>query len=173
MKPMKPSIRQPIRQPICQPIRQQITAAARGWLGTPFHHEARVKGAGVDCLQLLIAVYGEVGLLPSITAEHYPWDWHFHRSEERYLQGVAKYATQVPAPDAGDIALFKFGRCVSHAAIVLDWPRCVHAYFGHGVVEVDAEQGAELGGRLHSFWSVVMPVVMPVVKPMVKTGERN
>jgi NlpC/P60 family putative phage cell wall peptidase len=136
-------------------MRQQIITAARGWLGTPFHHEGRVKGAGVDCLQLLIAVYSEVGLLPPVEPEHYPWDWHFHRSEERYLQGVAQHARQVPAAEPGDIDLFKFGRCVSHAAIVLDWPRCIHAYFGQGVVEVDAVQGAELADRLHSFWSVI------------------
>lgn len=27
-----------------------IVAEARTWLGTPFHHQGRVKGAGVDCV---------------------------------------------------------------------------------------------------------------------------
>ncbi len=136
-------------------IREQIVAAARAWQSTPFHHAGRVKGAGVDCLQLLVAVYSEVGLLPPVDTGHYPRDWHFHKSEERYLDAVSSHAYQVGVPQPGDLALFKFGRCVSHAAIVIDWPLCIHAYFGQGVVEVDAVNGAELAGRLHSFWSLV------------------
>jgi cell wall-associated NlpC family hydrolase len=143
--------------------RVEIVAAARAWLNTPFHHAGRVKGVGVDCLQLLIAVYAEVGLLPAIDVGHYARDWHFHKSEERYLEGVAQWATRlepwpgetVVTPQPGDLALFTFGRCVSHAAIVIDWPICIHAYVGQGVVEVDAVDGAELAGRLHSFWSLV------------------
>ena len=29
-----------------------VIAAARGWLGTPYHDQASVKGAGCDCLGL-------------------------------------------------------------------------------------------------------------------------
>lgn len=134
--------------------RAAVVAAAQGWLRTPFHHAARVKGVGVDCLQLLIAVYSEVGLIPEVDPGHYPWDWHMHKSEERYLAGVAQFAVQTSDPQPGDIALFTFGKCVSHAAIVIDWPRVVHAYFRQGVVETDAENGAELAGRLHSFWTL-------------------
>lgn len=136
-------------------IRAEIVAVALAWLNTPFHHAGRVKGVGVDCLQLLVAVYSEVGLLPAVDTGHYPRDWHFHKSEERYLDAVSGHANQVDVPLPGDLALFKFGRCVSHAAIVIDWPLCIHAYFGQGVVEVDAVNGAELAGRLHSFWSLV------------------
>lgn len=145
-------------------LRAEIVAAARAWLNTPFHHAGRVKGVGVDCLQLLVAVYSEVGLLPAVDTGHYPRDWHFHKSEERYLQAVASYAAPLSAmdrPQPGDLALFKFGRCVSHAAIVIEWPLCIHAYFGQGVVEVDAMNGAELAGRLHSFWSLVPEVEEP------------
>lgn len=134
--------------------RAAVVAAARGWLQTPFHHGACVRGVGVDCLQLLIGVYGGLGLIPAIDPGPYPWDWHMHKDEERYLNGVAQVAVQTSDPLPGDIALFKFGKCVSHAAIVLDWPTVIHAYFGQGVVETDAEHGAELAGRLHSFWTL-------------------
>lgn len=135
--------------------RERIVAAARTWLNTPFHHAGRVKGVGVDCAQLLIAVYDEAGLLAPPSIDPYPWDWHFHRDIERYRDTVAQYGRQVESPLPGDLALFKFGRCVSHAAIVIDWPLCIHAYSKLGVVEVDALQGAELAGRLDSFWSVL------------------
>ncbi len=136
-------------------VRDDIVAHARAWLRTPFHHQGRVKGVGVDCLQFLIAVNQESGLLPEVQYEHYPRDWHFHQDEERYLNAVSRYARRVEIPLPGDFALFKFGRCVSHAAIVIDWPLCIHAYVGQGVVEVDGESSAELSGRLHSFWSMV------------------
>ncbi|MDO6044547.1 hypothetical protein Q4P48_08410 [Neisseria gonorrhoeae] len=45
-------------------LRARIVEEARSWLGTPYHHHAMVKGAGVDCAMLLVAVYGAVGLLP-------------------------------------------------------------------------------------------------------------
>lgn len=136
--------------------RERILAAARAWLGTPFHHAARIKGVGVDCLHFVVAVYQEVGLLPAgIPLEDYPRDWHLHQGEERYLKGVMNHADLTDDPQPGDIALFKFGRCVSHAALVVEWPRVIHSLAPHGVMESDAEHDAELRGRLHSFWTVV------------------
>ena len=43
--------------------RQAVVAEALTWLGTPYHHRARVKGAGVDCGQLLAAVFEGAGVL--------------------------------------------------------------------------------------------------------------
>ena len=33
-----------------------VVRMARTWLGTPYHHQGRVKGAGVDCGGLVIGV---------------------------------------------------------------------------------------------------------------------
>lgn len=133
--------------------RAAVLTEAKEWLGTPFHHMAQVKGAGVDCAQFLIGVFHAVGAVPKVEPGYYPHDWHFHRSEEQYLRWVARYARKVSTPQPGDIALFRFGRCVSHAAIVVEWPLVIHSYFGQGVVYADAK-GAELGGRLDSFWTI-------------------
>lgn len=40
----------------------KIVRQARIWLGTPFHHQARLKGKGCDCLGLIIGVVDELGL---------------------------------------------------------------------------------------------------------------
>lgn len=133
--------------------RDRIIAAARGWLGTPYHHQGRVKGAGVDCLTLLLEVFEEAGVLPHIETPDYPHDWHFHRGEERYLAGLDRHAHPVATPQPGDVAMFRFGRCASHAAIVVDWPTVIHAYYRQGCVYASADD-AELSGRLDSFWSV-------------------
>jgi hypothetical protein len=31
-------------------------AQARTWIGTPFHHQGRLKGVGCDCLGLIVGV---------------------------------------------------------------------------------------------------------------------
>ena len=36
--------------------RESIVAEARSWIGTPWHHAARVKGVGVDCVGLPVGV---------------------------------------------------------------------------------------------------------------------
>ena len=45
------------------PTREAIVAEARAWIGTPYHHQASVKGAGCDCFGLVRGVwrafYGE------------------------------------------------------------------------------------------------------------------
>lgn len=133
--------------------REVVVAEAKTWLGTPYHHQGKVKGAGVDCGQLLIEVYHNVGMTPAIDTGHYPSDWHFHRSEEQYLGWVQQHATPTDTPKAGDIALFKFGRCISHGAIVVEWPLMIHSHLGRGCVYVNATD-AELNGRLAGFYTL-------------------
>lgn len=136
--------------------RAAVVEEAESWLGTPYHHQGRVKGAGVDCLQILIAVYGSLGLVGDVDPGNYTPDWHFHREVEKYLDGIAAHAVRLPdgaEPKPGDLALFQFGRCVSHAAIVVQWPLVIHAYHRLGVVYADVND-AELKGRFHSAWSV-------------------
>lgn len=135
-------------------VRAAIVREAETWLGTKYHHMGRVKGAGVDCAMLLLEVYQACGLVPEIDVAFYPQDWHHHRSEERYLAKISEYARRVDVPQPGDVAMFKFCRCVSHGAIVVAWPRVIHAYFRQGCVYADASKG-ELAGRVDSFWTVV------------------
>lgn len=125
--------------------RVAVVNEVRSWLGTPYHHEARVKGVGVDCAQLLIGVYSAVGLAPPPAVEHYPPDWHLHRTAERYLSIVLDHAREIPGPPlAGDIVLWRFGRCFSHGAIVVEWPLVIHAYLGRACTLENAETAAWL-----------------------------
>jgi NlpC/P60 family putative phage cell wall peptidase len=115
--------------------RQAVVAEAERWIGTPFHHAARVEQAGVDCLMLLAEVYERAGIVPRVEPPFYVPDWHLHRDAERYMEGLLRYACAIDAPPRpGDIALFKFGRTFSHGAIVTAWPRLIHAYWAIGVV---------------------------------------
>jgi NlpC/P60 family putative phage cell wall peptidase len=40
--------------------REAIVKAARSWLGTPYHHQASLKGAGADCLGLIRGIWREL-----------------------------------------------------------------------------------------------------------------
>jgi cell wall-associated NlpC family hydrolase len=135
--------------------RKAVVDEARSWLRTPYVHMGRRKGAGVDCATLLCEVFERAGVVPHVELEWYPPDWYLHRDEERYLVMVGRYAARVlnGRPMPGDIALYKYGRCVSHGAIVLDWPLVVHAWRAAGKVVLADAAKAPLSARFHSLWS--------------------
>ncbi len=123
---------------------QAVIAEARRWLGTPYHSHARVHGVGVDCAQLLLAVFGALGLAAGIDPGNYPRAWHLHHGDERYAEALLDAgAVETAAPQPGCIALYWFGRTHSHSAIctgagaVSTW---VHAYLGRGVIETRSDE---------------------------------
>lgn len=122
--------------------RALVVEIARSWLRTPYHNEARLKGAGVDCGQLLIAVYAEAGICPEFETGHYSFDWAQHNEDPRYLNFVRQYGREFEGPPLhGDAVLWKFGRAFSHGAIVEQWPnRIIHAVVGHGCLYGDADK---------------------------------
>lgn len=129
--------------------RSLIVAEARSWLGTPWVHMARAKGHGVDCGQLLAAVYEEVGLVAVVPIPPYPQDWALHRGEP-VMQGIVeRYATRTEAPPApGDVVLFRYGRSLSHGGIVLFWPMIIHAFLSERAVVIgDVESHSDLRSR--------------------------
>lgn len=136
--------------------RQSVVQEAMTWQNTPYHHQANLKGAGVDCIMLMVEVYKACALVPAtVDPRPYPHDWHMHRSDEIYLGGIERLADRVELPLPGDIALFQFGRCVSHGAIVIKWPLVIHAFIEHGgVVQTDISKSAALTDRLRGFYSL-------------------
>jgi len=145
--------------------RATVVSAVRGWVSTPYHHAARVKGAGVDCGQLILAAFEEAGAIPHVDAGYYTCDWHLHRSEERYLGFVEAYLSRADevygersladrvredplyAIAPGDVLVWRVGRCYSHGGIVTDWPRFVHAYLPSGIVEEVSLLGTPMAER--------------------------
>ena len=120
--------------------RDRVAAAALGWLRTPYHRNARVKGHGVDCAMLPAAVYEEAGVIEHIEPE-YPSDWHLHRSEELYLGWIDRVGgveIEIAQACKGDFLVWRFGRTFSHGAIVLDPPQIVHAFAEAGMVTLDS-----------------------------------
>jgi cell wall-associated NlpC family hydrolase len=139
-----------LSQSITAEQRGQVVDAAMAWLGTPYHHQAAVKGAAADCAMFPLAVYKECGLVPpDYHAPAYSSQWHLHRSEELYLVEIEKLAVESSLCDIrpADFVIFKFGRTFSHGAIVIKWPLIIHSYIPHGVILANASNDAQLINR--------------------------
>lgn len=133
-------------------LRAAIAAEALTWCGTPFHDCAGVKGVGCDCVHLLEGVYKACGRALDFKMPAYPPQWHLHRDEPRFLQGIARYARKVERPDLGDVVMMRFGRHAAHGAIFVGEQRIVHADATVGQVTIgDLRQFL---GRVDSYWSV-------------------
>lgn len=89
-----------------------IVRIARSWIGTPYVHQASVKGAGCDCLGLLRGVWRELrGDEPEEPPAYSP-DWAEASGRETLYRALSRHLTEI-APVAlapGDIALFRMAR---------------------------------------------------------------
>lgn len=115
--------------------REEVVRVAMTWLRTPYHHMGRVKGVGADCATFPAEVYAACGVVAPVPIDFYPPDWHLHRDTERYLNQVLDHATEIPESEAaaGDFVMWRIGRALAHGAIVIAWPRVIHAVVGIGV----------------------------------------
>lgn len=124
--------------------RRQAVEAARGWLGTPYRHQASTKGQGADCLGLVRGVWREViGPEPEAPPAYTP-DWAETGGEETLWAAARRWLTEIPvaACRAGDVLLFRMspGAPAKHCAILTleggtQEGRMIHAYWGRSVVE--------------------------------------
>jgi len=123
------------------PFHDRITTAARGWIGTPYRHQASLKGAGCDCLGLIRGIWRElVGPEPEIVPPYTP-DWSEPQGQEWLMRALSGHflpavATQKP----GDVLLFRMrsGAVAKHLGIATNTPGgpgVIHAYSGRAVVE--------------------------------------
>ncbi|HXE17649.1 MAG TPA: hydrolase [Stellaceae bacterium] len=138
--------------------RRAVVDEARSWIGTPYRHLGRAKGpgGGVDCAQLVWAVFHNCGLTPFMPLEPYPRDFMMHRGVERYMRVVLDRAHPAESPLPGDVVLYRVGRLYAHGAIVDEpgWPRIVHAWYAAGLVLADDGNAHRLAGRPHKFFSL-------------------
>jgi len=133
-----------------------IVACARGWIGTRFHHQGRLRktaehAGGVDCLGLLAGVADELGLrgknneILSAADEtdysHQPDATRLRAKLVRLLEPVALGAI-VP----GDILLLRIEGSPQHLAIVSDCEE------GLGMIHAYAPARAVVEHRLDGWW---------------------
>lgn len=120
----------------------RIVMAARGWIGTPYRHQAACRGAGCDCLGLVRGLWREVRGAEPETPPAYSVDWSEPARQELLWQAAARHLVTRPltAEAPGDVILFRMreGSVAKHLGIVASTgvgATFIHAYSGHGVVE--------------------------------------
>jgi NlpC/P60 family putative phage cell wall peptidase len=118
----------------------RVVEIARGWIGTPYLHQASCRGAGADCLGLIRGVWRElVGAEPAAMPAYTP-DWSEARLDEVLWEAARRHLVAREEAAPGDVLLFRMreGSVAKHLGILTeggDAPRFIHAYIGHGVVE--------------------------------------
>ena len=121
----------------------EIVTAARGWIGTPYEHQARTRSAGTECLGFLRGISRELyGFEPEAPPAYTP-DWSQTTGEEAMLAAAARNLRPILESDAreGDVVVMRMRpRSVAkHIGVLaqssLGHATLIHAYSGHGVVE--------------------------------------
>lgn len=119
-----------------------VVAAARGWIGTPYLHQASARGAGCDCLGLLRGVWRELLGAEPEPAPAYSRDWSEPQGEERLWQAARRHLRGKPLSEAapGDVLLFRMraGAVAKHLGLQArlgPTASFIHSYSGHGVIE--------------------------------------
>lgn len=116
--------------------RQKVIDEAKTWVGTKYKHYSSVKGAGVDCGLFIMKVYENIGLIKFKQPSFYPLDWAYHNPVgEVFKDIVEEYCDEITKEevDIGDIILYKFGKCLSHASIVIEDNKIIHSEINIGV----------------------------------------
>jgi NlpC/P60 family putative phage cell wall peptidase len=120
--------------------RATIVAEARAWIGTPYRHQASLKGVGCDCLGLVRGVWRAVLGQEPEGAPPYAPDWAESADGEPLADAASRHlvAVERAAFAPGDVLLFRWraGLAAKHAAIVVDAQSMVHAHDGAAVAEV-------------------------------------
>lgn len=111
------------------PARSDIIAEALSWEGTRFHPQASAKGAGADCMGLIVGVARELGLPAADSAYSRMMADHNFRFTPRLLKkGLRETFDPVTKPSPGDVLLLRLGGKAQHLAIMTAPNKMIHTY---------------------------------------------
>jgi cell wall-associated NlpC family hydrolase len=101
-----------------------LVDAARACLGTPFYHQGRVAGIGLDCIGLVIFAVKHIGI--SVSDQQ---DYGREPEGERLHKALFAHGFEMVSDiAAGDVLLFRFNGEPQHVALAVSDDSMVHAY---------------------------------------------
>jgi len=117
-------------------VREAALAEARRWIGTPYRHQASVRGAGADCLGLVRGVWRALNGVEPQALPPYPARWDAG-GDDLLLQAAERWLIPVDEAEPGDVLLFRLkpGLPARHCGILSSSNSLVHAYWGRAVSE--------------------------------------
>lgn len=124
--------------------RLDVVQEARNWLGTPYHHQARLKGVGVDCVGLVIGICREIGLMAS------DFDVPVYARQPdglTLLREANMHLAYLPDGQAsmqpGDVVVVRFAGHPQHVGLIADY---VHG--GLSIIHAASNAGRVIETRL-------------------------
>jgi NlpC/P60 family putative phage cell wall peptidase len=116
--------------------RADIIAEAASWIGTPYHHQASLKGVGADCLGLVRGVWRGVYGAEPLVIPAYAQEPNEAPGGEALIEGAREHLiVGTAAPQPGDLLVFRLRENLParHCAILIAPERFVHAVSGRSV----------------------------------------
>ncbi|WP_349370724.1 peptidase P60 [Salinarimonas sp.] len=116
----------------------RVVAEARAWIGTPYAHQASLKGVGCDCLGLLRGVWRAViGAEPQAPGPYAP-DWAEASPDDALMRAATRWLVPAHGVAPGRVLLFRWrpNLPAKHCAIATSATTMVHAHDGASVCEV-------------------------------------
>ncbi len=118
----------------------KVLAIANSWIGTPYRHQASLKGVGCDCLGLVRGIWRELYGEEPEQPGPYANDWAERSGEDRLAEAALRH---FGAPIAfahsrpGDVILFRWreGCAAKHAGILAQNGYFIHAYEQAAVIQ--------------------------------------
>jgi cell wall-associated NlpC family hydrolase len=128
--------------------RKEFVDEARSWLDTPYQHQGRLKGVGVDCIGLLVCVAHTLGLSTADMRDY------GRRPDGRLRPMLEAHLEPVPVLDAqaADVALFAWQAVPIHVGILTAPDHVIHAYLpNRKVIEtrIDEKMRAQMAFAYH------------------------
>jgi NlpC/P60 family putative phage cell wall peptidase len=117
-----------------------IITLARSWIGTPYQHQASLKGVGCDCLGLLRGIWRELyGSEPEAPPPYTP-GWAEDSKGDALTEAADRWLIrdENPSITPGSILLFRWRDHLpaKHCAIATEHDHIIHAHDGACVSEV-------------------------------------
>ena len=123
----------------------RILAAARLWIGTPYRHQASLRGVGCDCLGLIRGVWRHFFGVEPERAPPYSASWAEDGAGEIMLAAARRHLLEIELAEArpGDVLLFRMRDQgpAKHAALLAEGDAILHAMEGHAVLETPIPPG--------------------------------
>lgn len=123
------------------PTALEVVTEAREWIGTPYIHQQRKKGAATDCVGLIIGLYEHfVQPVPKKVIPSYsPW-WAEEGNRNIMVGLLENYLVERDVTDRSPGVFLTFslneGKPIKHAGVMGFDNKLIHAYDRHPVHEV-------------------------------------
>jgi NlpC/P60 family putative phage cell wall peptidase len=119
-------------------LQARVVKEAQSWIGTPYRHQASLKGVGCDCLGLVRGVWRSLYGSEPEALKPYSADWAEAGGADALLDAARRHFDEKPKADmaAGDVILLRWKplHAAKHAGILVSEQAFIHAYEGHAVM---------------------------------------